>query len=210
MNHSCDPNCEMEKWNVNGLWRMAVFAKRDILPGEEITYDYNFSLFNTDQGQECKCGSQDCRGVIGGKGKDFLITVNDDAMSASPNRKMSVATDPTGQVAADERWFKSKVVKEELALIVKMAPVPQQLEAKTLKCTVCNECLNFKAQGQIQRHPELGEQCNHSSKPFLVLGQHAYSHRFTFRINKKKIPSLLFFLILNILYSFFKYCSKNL
>ena len=187
-----------------------MFAKRDILPGEEITYDYNFSLFNTDQGQECKCGSQDCRGVIGGKGKDFLITVNDDAMSASPNRKMSVATDPTGQVAADERWFKSKVVKEELALIVKMAPVPQQLEAKTLKCTVCNECLNFKAQGQIQRHPELGEQCNHSSKPFLVLGQHAYSHRFTFRINKKKIPSLLFFLILNILYSFLNYCSKNL
>ena len=49
VNHSCAPNCEMEKWNVAGLSRMALFALRDILPGEEICYDYNFSLFNTDQ-----------------------------------------------------------------------------------------------------------------------------------------------------------------
>ena len=50
VNHSCDPNCEMQKWNVNGLQRMAVFAKRDILPSEEITYDYNFSLFDKNHG----------------------------------------------------------------------------------------------------------------------------------------------------------------
>ena len=81
VNHSCDPNCEMEQWSVNGLIRMAVFARRDILPGEEICYDYNFSLFNTDQGQECKCGARECRGVIGGKGKDFLITLKDDGVS---------------------------------------------------------------------------------------------------------------------------------
>lgn len=34
---------------------------------EELTYDYNFSLFNPAEGQECKCGSDVCRGVIGGK-----------------------------------------------------------------------------------------------------------------------------------------------
>ena len=49
VNHSCSPNCEMEKWIVGGLPRMALFALRDILPGEEICYDYNFSLFNKDQ-----------------------------------------------------------------------------------------------------------------------------------------------------------------
>ena len=49
VNHSCAPNSEMEKRNVDGLSRMALFALRDILPGEEICYDYNFSLFNTDQ-----------------------------------------------------------------------------------------------------------------------------------------------------------------
>ena len=49
VNHSCAPNCEMQKWTVQGLPRMGVFALKDILPGEEICYDYNFSLFNSDE-----------------------------------------------------------------------------------------------------------------------------------------------------------------
>ncbi|CAH1155038.1 unnamed protein product [Phaedon cochleariae] len=67
VNHSCAPNCEMQKWSVNGQFRMALFALRGIEGGEELTYDYNFSLFNPAEGQECKCGSETCRGVIGGK-----------------------------------------------------------------------------------------------------------------------------------------------
>lgn len=67
VNHSCEPNCEMQKWSVNGLSRMALFAMRNIQPGEELTYDYNFSLFNPHEGQVCKCESKNCRGVIGGK-----------------------------------------------------------------------------------------------------------------------------------------------
>lgn len=67
VNHSCEPNCEMQKWSVNGLPRMALFAMGDIEPGQELTYDYNFSLFNPAEGQVCKCGSKECRGVIGGK-----------------------------------------------------------------------------------------------------------------------------------------------
>lgn len=67
VNHSCAPNCEMQKWSVNGLSRMALFAMRDIQPSEELTYDYNFSLFNPAEGQPCKCESEQCRGVIGGK-----------------------------------------------------------------------------------------------------------------------------------------------
>lgn len=51
VNHSCSPNCEMQKWSVNGLSRMALFAHRDIHPGEELSYDYNFSLFNPSEGQ---------------------------------------------------------------------------------------------------------------------------------------------------------------
>lgn len=55
----------MQKWSVHGLPRMALFASRNILPGEELTYDYNFALFNPSEGQQCRCGSQVCRGVIG-------------------------------------------------------------------------------------------------------------------------------------------------
>lgn len=32
---------------------MALFALRDIDPDEELTYDYNFSLFNPAVGQVC-------------------------------------------------------------------------------------------------------------------------------------------------------------
>lgn len=46
INHSCSPNCEIQKWTVNGLFRMAVFSIRDIDPNEELCFDYKFcSLF---------------------------------------------------------------------------------------------------------------------------------------------------------------------
>ena len=43
VNHSCEPNCRMEKWTVAGKPRMALFAgDRGIMTGDELTYDYNF------------------------------------------------------------------------------------------------------------------------------------------------------------------------
>ena len=51
VNHSCNPNCEMQKWSVNGHFRMVLFALRDIRANEELTYDYNFALFNISEGQ---------------------------------------------------------------------------------------------------------------------------------------------------------------
>ncbi|XP_076465119.1 uncharacterized protein LOC143296954 isoform X2 [Babylonia areolata] len=67
VNHSCEPNTEMQKWNVNGLYHMVLRTLREIKPYEEITYDYNFHSFNMEAQQECRCGSTECRGVIGGK-----------------------------------------------------------------------------------------------------------------------------------------------
>lgn len=67
VNHSCDPNCQMQKWSVNGYYRMGLFALRDIKPGEELSYDYNFDNYNVETQQLCRCGSDNCRGVIGGR-----------------------------------------------------------------------------------------------------------------------------------------------
>ncbi|KAF6152191.1 hypothetical protein GIB67_019413 [Kingdonia uniflora] len=40
LNHSCDPNCKLEKWQVDGETRVGVFAARSINIGEPLTYDY--------------------------------------------------------------------------------------------------------------------------------------------------------------------------
>lgn len=50
---------------------MALFAgDRSILTGEELTYDYNFNPFSAKNVQECRCGSENCRGVLGPRPKD--------------------------------------------------------------------------------------------------------------------------------------------
>lgn len=68
VNHSCDPNCRMEKWIVHGQPRMALFAgDKPIMTGEELTYDYNFDPFSAKNVQKCLCGSANCRGVLGPK-----------------------------------------------------------------------------------------------------------------------------------------------
>ncbi|TSO05407.1 Histone-lysine N-methyltransferase ASH1L [Bagarius yarrelli] len=67
INHSCEPNCEMQKWSVNGVYRIGLFALKDMDSGTELTYDYNFHSFNTEEQQVCMCGSEGCRGIIGGK-----------------------------------------------------------------------------------------------------------------------------------------------
>ncbi|KAI8627057.1 SET domain-containing protein [Xylariaceae sp. FL1651] len=71
VNHSCQPNCRMVKWIVSGQPRMALFAgDRDIMTGEELTYDYNFDPFSSKNVQKCLCGSPNCRGVLGPKPKE--------------------------------------------------------------------------------------------------------------------------------------------
>ncbi|PGH10589.1 hypothetical protein AJ79_05412 [Helicocarpus griseus UAMH5409] len=71
VNHSCEPNCKMEKWTVAGKPRMALFAgENGIMTGEELTYDYNFDPYSQKNVQECRCGAPTCRGVLGPKPKD--------------------------------------------------------------------------------------------------------------------------------------------
>ena len=59
MNHSCDPNT----WFVSDT---EMVARRDILLGEEITYDYATSQ-TTDTEFECRCGSTLCRHSVTGQ-----------------------------------------------------------------------------------------------------------------------------------------------
>lgn len=59
INHSCEPN-------VGFAGNIVLVAMRDIAAGEELTTDY--ALFDDyDGAMECRCGTQSCRGTIGGR-----------------------------------------------------------------------------------------------------------------------------------------------
>jgi SET domain-containing protein len=63
-NHCCDPTT----WFINDT---TMTARRDILPGEEITYDYATSETDEDFILVCGCGSPNCRKII--RGTDHLL-----------------------------------------------------------------------------------------------------------------------------------------
>ncbi|XP_041373736.1 uncharacterized protein LOC121386787 isoform X2 [Gigantopelta aegis] len=44
INHSCEPNCYSKVINVDGRKHIVIFAGRQILRGEELTYDYKFPI----------------------------------------------------------------------------------------------------------------------------------------------------------------------
>jgi len=70
INHSCAPNCEIEEENS----RVFIEARRDIRPGEELTYDYNLQIGErhtraAKREHACFCGARRCRGTMLGEEK---------------------------------------------------------------------------------------------------------------------------------------------
>uniref|UniRef100_A0A3P8Q1L4 Histone-lysine N-methyltransferase, H3 lysine-36 specific n=1 Tax=Astatotilapia calliptera TaxID=8154 RepID=A0A3P8Q1L4_ASTCA len=64
MNHSCQPNCETQKWTVNGDTRVGLFALIDIAAGTELTFNYNLECLGNRK-TVCKCGASNCSGFLG-------------------------------------------------------------------------------------------------------------------------------------------------
>ncbi|ROV98308.1 hypothetical protein VSDG_04482 [Cytospora chrysosperma] len=65
-NHSCNPNCYVDKWVVGEKLRMGIFAGRAVRAGEELVFNYNVDRYGADP-QPCYCGEPNCTGYIGGK-----------------------------------------------------------------------------------------------------------------------------------------------
>ena len=64
-NHSCNPNCKLEQWEVDGLPRMFFFVIKEIKEGDTVTFDYNWECDDDDQEMtEFKCGTAKCKGFI--------------------------------------------------------------------------------------------------------------------------------------------------
>ncbi|XP_039536244.1 histone-lysine N-methyltransferase, H3 lysine-36 specific isoform X2 [Pimephales promelas] len=69
MNHSCQPNCETQKWTVNGDTRVGLFALTDIPAGTELTFNYNLECLGNGK-TVCKCGASNCSGFLGVRPKN--------------------------------------------------------------------------------------------------------------------------------------------
>lgn len=62
INHSCDPNCTAKIITIGGQKKIVIYAKTDIQPGDEVTYDYHFPIEN--EKIPCLCGAARCRGFL--------------------------------------------------------------------------------------------------------------------------------------------------
>uniref|UniRef100_A0A7S1YDV0 [histone H3]-lysine(4) N-trimethyltransferase n=1 Tax=Sexangularia sp. CB-2014 TaxID=1486929 RepID=A0A7S1YDV0_9EUKA len=62
INHSCEPNSTAKVIDVGNDKRIAIYAIRTLLPGDEVTYNYQFPI--EDVKLPCYCGTPSCSGSL--------------------------------------------------------------------------------------------------------------------------------------------------
>lgn len=113
MNHSCEPNCETQKWIVNGIKRVGLFALEDIPVNTELTFNYNLDCLG-DNKKICQCGAEKCAGFIGAKYKE------DKTLKKIENSK--------NETVSKKKRAKSSVTKKKR----KSLPVADSVENETV------------------------------------------------------------------------------
>lgn len=98
INHSCDPNCELQRWVVKGRPRIGIFALRDIAPGESLSYDYQFDTKES-EAFKCYCGTAKCRGTM------------------APTKKKKVLYDAQGRPQSREERLKLISIGKEREMV---------------------------------------------------------------------------------------------
>ncbi|KAF9135603.1 histone methyltransferase set2 [Mortierella sp. 14UC] len=76
INHSCNPNCHLEKWVVGSKLRIGIFTIKRVAEGEELTFDYQFERYGA-EAQKCYCGEPNCSGFIGGNKRSSATRLDD-------------------------------------------------------------------------------------------------------------------------------------
>ena len=88
INHSCQPNCETQKWIVNGDTKIGIFAVKLIPAGTEITFDYQLDTLGNEK-KQCLCGSANCSGYLGLKSKKPQDSQRPKVSKSKKNKKSS-------------------------------------------------------------------------------------------------------------------------
>ncbi|XP_078534736.1 histone-lysine N-methyltransferase NSD2 [Lissotriton helveticus] len=85
MNHSCQPNCETQKWTVNGNTRVGLFALCDIPAGVELTFNYNLDCLGNEK-TVCRCGAPNCSGFLGDRPKNSSTNASDEKVKKAKKK----------------------------------------------------------------------------------------------------------------------------
>ncbi|XP_036450257.1 histone-lysine N-methyltransferase NSD3 isoform X1 [Colossoma macropomum] len=82
MNHSCSPNCETQKWTVNGDIRIGLFTLCDITADTELTFNYNLDCLGNGR-TSCHCGAENCSGFLGVRPKSVVVMEKEEKVKNS-------------------------------------------------------------------------------------------------------------------------------
>ena len=63
-NHCCAPSMYTKVLDIDGRPRLVFFARFDLRPGQELTYDYRFKEEEGENKLPCGCGAPNCRGTL--------------------------------------------------------------------------------------------------------------------------------------------------
>lgn len=144
---------------------MALFAgDRGIMTGEELTYDYNFDPYSQKNVQQCRCGADNCRGVLGPRPKEERKQKSPDednkktSKLAGAKRKIAeVIGGTTNRVAKKVKTSqpKAKVYKSTGKNSIKSSPIKVR-KVKLLKKAVSRKT-SVTALGLARRPSKLNK-----------------------------------------------------
>ncbi|UTT94788.1 hypothetical protein NDA17_007193 [Ustilago hordei] len=167
-NHSCEPNCRIEKFIICGTdealsaeFQIGLFALRDIEAGEELTYNYGWSAFQprditgapTEEvpPEQCLCGAANCAGILGGK-KPPATKAGKDEVAANSRKKTA-----NGKGKARSKGKARKAVPPPRARMRSMTPMlsAARLSAAAMPSSVLSAALNRASRKQDEAQSNL-------------------------------------------------------
>ena len=165
-NHSCNPNCYVDKWVVGDKLRMGIFAERNIQSGEELVFNYNVDRYGADP-QPCYCGEANCTGFIGGKTQTERAT----KLSNATIEALGIDDGDGWDVAIAKRPRKKKVGEDDEEYTNNVQPKPLDEDSVTKVMATLNQCkekwIAVKLLGRIQH-------CDNERVRNRVVKMHGY------------------------------------
>ncbi|XP_076009829.1 uncharacterized protein setd2 isoform X2 [Genypterus blacodes] len=128
MNHSCEPNCETQKWTVNGQLRVGFFTTKAVPAGTELTFDYQFQRYGK-EAQKCFCGAPSCRGFLGGENRVSVRAAGGKMKKDRPRKNALTTVDEELEALLDngEGLYDEKQVVSLCRLMVRVETMEQKL-----------------------------------------------------------------------------------